>query len=330
MTDVPATSAIARISPGSRWTRARSTLPRAHAEEPPRQRQPVRQDVEGHRFALHVGDAIGAGRHATRSSCRTTPRVEIARSAARIPGWKRNWCTGQSSTPRASARLNRASVAAASEASGFSTSTGMPASMASARSRRASRAACRRAGPRSGALESQPRGRSRPPADAGVCAARRSARSTSGSISATTRPPTCRMACACQRPISPAPTTPARSEVGVTLTSDGCFAQGAHVHAGQPLHLVAVELDAAARRGGVVRRGDDLQHVAAILARGGRERARANASSVRSKTYRVAIMPGSFGFRPVADAGCPSPPTPCRRRRSRRARAASYCGAAPP
>src|SRR5436190_4563828 len=80
------------------------------------------------------------------------------------------------------------------------------------------------------------------------------------------------MAWACHRPISPAPITPARSEDGAELTSDGGIAQGAHVHSGKPPDFVAVQLDAATDRSGMVRRRDHLQHIATVLARRGRKR----------------------------------------------------------
>src|SRR5215207_9202140 len=88
---------------------------------------------------------------------------------------------------------------------------------------------------------------------------------------ATTRPPIRWMACACQRPINPAPTMAARRDVEVGLTSDGCFAKGAHVHTGQASQLVAVQLDPAAGRCGVIGGRDYLEHVATVFAGGRRK-----------------------------------------------------------
>src|SRR5215203_4770884 len=90
-------------------------------------------------------------------------------------------------------------------------------------------------------------------------------------MTVTTRPPLRWMACACQRPISPAPTTAAWRDVRVGLTSDRCFAKGAHVHAGEASQLVAVQLDPASGRCGVISGCDHLEHVTTILARSGRQ-----------------------------------------------------------
>ena len=99
MTDVPATSAVARISPGGPPDTRQLPSPSGRTDQPARQRQPVWQDVEATASRSASERPSAPAEQATKSICRMAPSVPIARSAERMPGLKEELVHGAQQHP---------------------------------------------------------------------------------------------------------------------------------------------------------------------------------------------------------------------------------------